>query len=55
MSNNYCAFFTRLLLLYIIIDSKSQVDVVYLDFKKAFDKVSHSGLLVKLESLPAWV
>ena len=33
------------------LDSKSQVDFVYLDFKKAFDKVSHSGLLVKLDSL----
>ncbi len=33
------------------LDSKAQVDVIYLDFKKAFDKVSHSGLLVKLKSL----
>ncbi len=33
------------------LDSKAQVDDIYMDFKKAFDKVSHSGLLVKLKSL----
>ncbi len=33
------------------LDARSQVDVIYLDFKKAFDKVSHGGLLFKLNSL----
>ena len=30
------------------IDSGSPVDIIYLDFQKAFDKVPHSRLLVKL-------
>ena len=33
------------------IDDKTTVDVVYIDFKKAFDTVVHSKLLLKLESL----
>jgi hypothetical protein len=31
-----------------ILDSQGQVDVIYLDFEKAFDKVSHDLLLTKL-------
>ena len=33
-----------------IIDRGNSVDVIYLDFAKAFDKVSHKRLLKKLES-----
>jgi hypothetical protein len=33
-----------------IIDSGKPVDVVYLDFSKAFDKISHAKLINKLES-----
>ena len=42
-------------------DAKMQVDVVYIDFAKAFDSVSHQKLLLKLESygfhshLLAWI
>ena len=32
------------------LDSKDNVDVVYLDFAKAFDKVPHSRLLLKLKA-----
>lgn len=32
------------------LEKKQQVDVIYLDFAKAFDKVSHNKLLYKLES-----
>jgi hypothetical protein len=32
------------------LEKKQQVDVIYLDFAKAFDKVPHNKLLCKLES-----
>ena len=32
------------------IDKESPVDIIYLDFKKAFDKVSHQRLLVILKA-----
>ena len=33
-----------------ILEAKTEVDVVYMDFRKAFDSVSHNGLLKKLNS-----
>ena len=44
-----------------ILDDGDCCDIIYLDFKKAFDSVSHKRLLVKLESigikgqLQAWI
>ena len=32
------------------LDKGLSVDVIYTDFSKAFDKVSHSKLLIKLEA-----
>lgn len=43
------------------LDKRGQVDVIFLDFEKAFDRVSHSKLLSKLtailknETLVAWI
>ena len=43
------------------VDNGSPVDVVYLDFQKAFDKVPHQRLLIKLkaygigESMINWI
>ena len=42
-------------------DEASPVDVIYLDFHKAFDKVPHQGLIIKLrahamgDSIVNWV
>ena len=33
------------------LDGGEQVDIIFLDFKKAFDKVPHKRLLLKLEAL----
>ena len=32
------------------IDERSPVDIIYIDFQKAFDKVSHQRLLLKLKA-----
>ena len=37
------------------VDDGSPVDVVYLDFQKAFDKVSHQRLLLKLKAHGVYV
>jgi ribonuclease P/MRP protein subunit RPP40 len=36
------------------LDNHSQVDVVYTDFSKAFDRIDHGLLLIKLESFGFW-
>lgn len=33
------------------LDKEGQIDVIFLDFQKAFDRVSHSNLMTKLRSL----
>lgn len=43
------------------LDKQSQIDIIFLDFEKAFDRVSHRKLLIKLkpilknDSLLAWI
>lgn len=43
------------------LDRQSQVDIIFIDFEKAFDRVSHSKLLLKLrpilknDTLTAWI
>ena len=32
------------------VDNKKPVDIIYLDFKKVFDKVTHKRLIAKLKS-----
>lgn len=34
-----------------LLDKNKQVDVIYLDFQKAFDKVPHQRLIIKLEKI----
>ena len=46
MSNQSLMFFEEITKW---VDDGSPVDVVYLDFQKAFDKVQHQRLLLKLK------
>lgn len=45
----------------ISLDNQNQIDILFLDFEKAFDRVSHRKLLIKLkpilknDSLLAWI
>ena len=47
MSNQSLTFFEEITK---CVDEGSPVDVVYLDFQKAFDKVPHQRLLLKLKA-----
>lgn len=44
-----------------VLDKQGQIDIIYLDFEKAFDRVSHQKLLLKLQAvlknstLIAWI
>ena len=48
MSNQSLMFFLEEITKWV--DDGSPVDVVYLDFQKAFDKVPHQRLLLKLKA-----
>ena len=47
MPNKFVMFFEEITKR---VDDWSSVDVIYLDFQKAFDKVSHQRLILKLKS-----
>ena len=47
MPNKFVMFFEEITKW---VDEGSSVDVIYLDFKKAFDKVPHQSLILKLKS-----
>ena len=47
MPNKFVMFFEQITKW---VDEGSPVDVIYLDFKKAFDKVPHLRLIIKLKS-----
>ena len=47
MSNQSLMFFEEITKW---VDDRSSVDVVYLDFQKAFDKVPHQRLILKLKA-----
>ena len=47
MPNNFAMFFEEITKW---VDEGSPVDVIYLDFQKAFDKVPHQILILKLKS-----
>ena len=47
MLNKYVMFFERNTMW---IDEESAVDIIYLDFQKAFNKVPHQRLLLKLKA-----
>ena len=48
MFNIYVMFFLEEITKWI--DKASTVDIIYLDFQKAFDKVPHQRLLLKLKA-----
>ena len=47
MPNKFVMFFEEITKW---VDEGSPVDVIYLDFQKAFDKVPHQRLILKLKS-----